>query len=249
MSAEVPRILPIWQPVGNSTHLIARTIAQKYNVKTSHTGTLDPMAEGVVIILLGEERFKKYEYAKWLKTYEFEIVFGIQTDTYDGMGIITNTFDIGILEEALVKTLHSFKGSYRQIVPIYSTLKVKGKHLHEHARAHSLVKNLPTRSGEIKDIELLDFYTLPLSTIKKSIVNRIQIVKGDFRQKAIIDQWQNFNAQPQFQVARIKVNLTKGLYVRSLSQDLAASLKSCGFTYSISRTSNGSYTKEDCVLI
>ena len=91
------KILPIWQPVGYSTHKIAKAVSNKYGVKTSHTGTLDPLAQGVIIVLLDDERLKKYEYAHWPKTYEFEIVFGISTDTYDGMGIVTNkSFDFKI---------------------------------------------------------------------------------------------------------------------------------------------------------
>lgn len=77
-----------------------------YGVKTAHTGTLDPMAEGVIIVLLGEERYKKYELAGLKKTYEFEISFGFETDTFDGLGLtVSKHFSAHTL---LKMTLHMF---------------------------------------------------------------------------------------------------------------------------------------------
>ena len=114
---EIPTILPIWQPVGYSTHIISAKAAEKFSVPTSHTGTLDPMAEGVAIVLLGEERHKKYEYAEWTKEYVFEIAFGLSTDTYDGLGLVTSFHETSVSQDALKNVLAKFKGKYVQDVP------------------------------------------------------------------------------------------------------------------------------------
>ena len=150
-------ILPLWQPVGNSTNLIAHKISEKLKVKTSHTGTIDPMAEGVIIVLLGEERLKKYEYAKWIKGYEFEIIFGISTDTYDGMGLIVKKDLKKILKkETLLNLKSKFSGKYLQKIPPYSTKKIHGKHMHEFARS-GLSVELPIKAGKLYQFTLIEF--------------------------------------------------------------------------------------------
>lgn len=250
MTNQIPKIISLWQPVGSSTHILAKKIAQKYGVKTSHTGTLDPMAEGVVIILLGEDRLKKYEYAKWLKTYEFEILFGISTDSLDGLGMITAvdfSKSMDITKSRLDIILSTFTGSYTQSVPVYSAIKVKGKPMHWYARNSQLQGvTVPKRSGEILEISLLDLQELSLNSVINDVNSKISLVKGDLRQNEVKLQWQNFlknNTQESVKLAKIKVQMTKGLYVRSLAQDIAQKLDIPAFTYSIVRTKNGNYSK------
>ena len=170
-----PDILPIWQPQGSSTHIVASQVAQKFGVKTSHTGTLDPMAEGVIIVLLGDARLKKYEYAAWPKTYEFDLVFGTATDTYDALGLTTHVdFSVAVLKENVEKAIKPLLGTYTQEVPIYSTIKVNGKHLHQLARSQITVA-LPNRKGTIFEISLLDFKKTILFDLVLDIKSKIKI--------------------------------------------------------------------------
>lgn len=241
------KILPIWQPVGHSTHIIATKIAQKIGVKTSHTGTLDPMAQGVIIILLDDYRTQKYELAKWLKTYTFDLVLGIETDTYDGMGLITNTdFDFELQQVGDV--INNFNGKYTQTVPPYSAIKVKGKPLHYYARNNLLATiELPKRSGEIIKINLKNSKTISAQKYLEIIINNIKKVEGDFRQEQIIKCWKNTKMPQKINVLTIEVQMTKGLYVRSLAQDIANSLGNVGFANNIVRTKNGKYEKTMCI--
>ncbi len=244
-------ILPIWQPVGYSTHIIAKKVSEKYGVKTSHTGTLDPMAEGVIIVLLGEERHKKYEFAAWEKEYEFEIAFGISTDTYDGLGLIvaTDFSNEKVSETTLNNKLKQFAGKYEQTVPPYSAIKIKGKPLHWYARNNLLDEiNLPQRSGNINNIKLLDTRIVTINELTTQILNKIDRVSGDLRQKEVKQRWMDLlNDYPKqtICVAKIMVNMSKGLYVRSLSQDISKSLNKIGFILSITRTANGIYNKSN----
>src|SRR3989344_1650156 len=108
------------------------------------------MAEGVVVVLLGEERFKKMAHTAWLKEYEFEVVFGISTDTYDGMGLIVDSnFNNQPTKNALTKVLQSFFGEYAQKVPVYSARKVDGKKLFTYTKEGKNIPELPTKSGLI----------------------------------------------------------------------------------------------------
>lgn len=243
--------LPIWQPIGKSTHIISKRVSEKIGVKTAHTGTIDPMAEGVIIILLGENRHNKYDFAKWKKTYEFEVIFGIETDTYDGLGLITQIEKkhkkIG--KKELVDTLLDFKGKYTQTVPAYSTIKIKGRSMHWYARNKKLDKvKLPTRSGEIFDIRLISLDEVSRETILDDVVGRVKKIEGDFRQDEIVKRWKNLmgSAQALFQIAKVYVEISKGLYVRSLSQDIAKKLGTVGFVYKLARISNGKYSKKEC---
>lgn len=244
-------IFPLWQPVGNSTHIIAKKLSEKLGVKTSHTGTLDPMAEGVIIVLAGKDRNKKYEFAEWLKEYEFNILFGVQTDTYDPLGLITFSEQKKIEETELTKILKKMVGPYAQTIPPYSAIKINGKPAHEHAREKTKV-TLPKRTGEIKNIDLISLEEKSLLELTNNFKNTIKKIAGDFRQKDIISRWEKFeqtNQNARFQAAFIRVTLTKGLYVRTLSQDICSKLKTVGLAFNIVRTKNGGYTKENSLAL
>ncbi len=251
---KIPNIISLWQPAGASTHYITQQLADMHNIKTAHTGTLDPMAEGVIIVLTGETIHKKYEYAKWKKTYEFEMLFGLETDTYDGLGLVTkiNFTKPPLTKKQINLVLAVFVGKYAQTVPAYSTLKINGKHLHWYARNNKLnTINLPTRSGEIYKIKLISLTQVSRENVLKSIESRINNIKGDLRQQEIREQWKyllnpkNKITPEKLQLAKIQVQLSKGLYIRSLSQDIAHKLNTSAFVYTLIRTANGKYTKSN----
>lgn len=238
-------IISLWQPVGYSTHLIAKRVAEKLNTKCSHTGTLDPMAEGVIVILVGEKRRKKYEYAKWLKEYEFEMVFGIGTDTLDGLGIPyfgKNLHD----EQILSQITNEFIGEYNQKYPRFSAKKILGKPLHWFARNNKLNEiTIPIKEGEIKELELLNVEDISYEKVKSNVIERIKMISGDLRQDEIVSAWESKSSTVVFKIAKFRVVMTKGLYVRGLVRDIAKKLDLDAFTYSIKRTMNGSYSKEN----
>ena len=79
-------IIPLWKPVGISTHHFTRQCAQILQVKCAHTGVLDPFAQGVILVLPGEHRFLKEEFTQGLKTYQTRFILGLQTDSLDLLG-------------------------------------------------------------------------------------------------------------------------------------------------------------------
>ena len=246
-------ICPVWQPVGYSTHQISKQIGNLYRQKASHTGTLDPLAEGVIIILLGEERFKKYELAGWKKTYEFEIAFGLGTDSYDAMGMIrqNGSENMGLEKNELGRTVAGFIGEYVQKVPLFSATRYQGKRLFVHARSGMEIPDLPEKKGTIYKIELLDLMDANLKDVVLEIIENLNKIVGDFRQDPIIEEWKNFLKKPgitdtKIQIAKVKVVISRGMYVRSLSQDIAKAAGVPGFVTSLTRTGNGMYTKKDC---
>jgi tRNA pseudouridine55 synthase len=247
------KILPIWQPVGHSTHIIAKKTSEKFGVKTSHTGTLDPMAEGVIIVLLGEERLKKKEYAKWPKTYEFDVTLGISTDTYDSLGLVK---DVSFVEKAteglknkLNQVVQELKGDYVQKVPPYSAIKIKGNPLHWYARHDKLNEiSLPKKEGIIFDIEIKNFKFVNTEKLLEHQLEKIAKVTGDLRQEEITNQWREFLAKEIFPkevpIIKVRAKTSKGLYIRSLSQDICDALDVLGFVSNLVRIQNGSYSRK-----
>lgn len=243
-------ILPVWQPVGVSTNRLSQIVGEHFNTLSSHTGTLDPLAEGVVIILLGDARLKKYEYTHWPKTYVFEIVFGLATDSYDAMGFVKAKNGKYPSEKECEEVCSKFIGQYSQKVPIYSAVKVKGRKLFEWGHSGEKPSEIPIKKGEIFLLKLLDYRKIGEKTVVENILSRLRKIKGNFRQEPIISQWEKLrNAPAKWVVAKFEVKMTKGLYVRSLSQDICRRLKCKGFTYSIKRTKNGIYGRKDCTTV
>ena len=135
--------------------------------KIGHTGTLDPMATGVLVCLTNKYTKLVDLITSFEKEYIAEIKLGILTDTLDITGNVLNTVDVKNYEEKhLQEVLNSFVGVYHQTVPIYSAKKVNGKKLYEYARNNEIVE-LPKNDVLIKEIELLEY---KLDTIKFRVV-------------------------------------------------------------------------------
>ncbi|MDC0449237.1 hypothetical protein OAL67_01380, partial [bacterium] len=130
-------------------------------------------------------------------------------------------------KEEIEKALKGFIGDYEQITPIYS------------------VRKGAMKSGEIYSIELLDLQFTNFQRLKQEIIEKIKNVEGDFRQEEIIKQWQDVSVGACRGMS-LRVTMSKGLYVRSLSQDIAKKLGTVGFVTSLIRTKNGTYSKKDC---
>lgn len=124
--------------------------------KIGHTGTLDPIATGVLVVCLGKATKLCDLLTSKYKEYIATIKLGIKTDTLDITGNIIEKKDFNITEPQIIEVLNSFKGKSIQTTPIYSAVKVNGKKLYEYAREGKEVE-LPKREIDITEIELLSF--------------------------------------------------------------------------------------------
>lgn len=247
----------IWKPVGFTPLEIAEKFKEKnqeYKDKTvSYAGRLDPMAEGILVLLIGEENKNRDEYLKLKKTYEAEIVFGISTDTFDSLGLIENVNLKEVSKEEIEKGLETFSGKQKQLYPPYSSKAVNGKSLFWWARNNKLNEiEIPERDIEIYSIDLVIFESISLEKLVNRIVENIKSVKGDFRQKEIIEKWENLNKTNRNKnliKIKIKVSCSTGTYVRRLAQDLGEKLEAGAFALSITRTGVGDITREDCLSL
>ena len=124
--------------------------------KIGHTGTLDPIATGVLVLSVNEGTKIIDLLTSNDKVYEAEVEMGILTDTLDITGNILEKKDVNVSKDKLEKALENFKGKYMQEVPKYSAVRVDGKRLYEYAR-NDIEVALPKREVEIKDIFLMDY--------------------------------------------------------------------------------------------
>ena len=134
---------------------VVNEISHLFGIKrVGHTGTLDPLAEGVLLVAIGKATKIVELLTATYKEYIAEVKLGIKTDTLDITGKTIDTKDIPNLNN-LEEVINSFKKTYLQEVPIYSAVKVNGKKLYEYARNNEKVE-LPKKIVTIKEIELLD---------------------------------------------------------------------------------------------
>lgn len=149
-------ILNILKPPNMTSHDIVSLVRKKLKVKkVGHTGTLDPMAAGVLPICIGKAT-KIVEYLqKDTKVYRAELSLGIVTDTQDRWGNILSENTVDILEDDIVNTINSFRGEIEQTPPMYSAIKHKGKKLYELAREGITIKR-DTRKVIIYSIDIVN---------------------------------------------------------------------------------------------
>lgn len=151
-------ILIVNKPSGITSHDVVDFIRRKFNIKrVGHAGTLDPMATGVLVMLLGKATKLSNTFTSNDKEYVAKVFFGKKTDTQDAFGKVIEEKDINSLDiEDIKKALDNFKGEIEQIPPMVSAIKYKGKKLYQLARSGKTVKRDP-RKIKISDIEILDF--------------------------------------------------------------------------------------------
>ena len=124
--------------------------------KIGHTGTLDPIATGVLVVCVGNTTKLCELLTSEYKEYIATIKLGIKTDTLDTTGTIIEKKEFSVTEQSIKETLNSFLGTSIQTTPIYSAVKVNGKKLYEYAREGAYVE-LPKREINITNIELLSY--------------------------------------------------------------------------------------------
>lgn len=244
------KVLNLYKPIGITPFQLIEKFKEKYpeykNEKLGYAGRLDPMAEGVLLVLVGEENRKRKEYERLKKEYEFDVLFGIKTDSYDILGKVshfTHQYPYSHIQFLTSKLI----GKHLQAYPPYSSPRVKGKPLFWWAREGKLSEiEIPKKQIEIYDLDLISNYELNIDQLSKIIFERVAKVKGTFRQKEIIEGWKKiFRQNPKsiFNVAKLSVSCSSGTYIRSIANDME------GIALNIKRIKVGEYAVEDSLNI
>lgn len=167
-----------------TSHDIVYKVKKIANQKVGHTGTLDPMATGVLPLLIGRGTLCSKYLINHDKIYRATLKLGIETDTQDSEGTVINEQEVSkdiFDKEKVNEILKSFLGEQEQIPPMYSAIKVNGKKLYEYARKGETIKLAP-RKIKIYDIKLIN-----IDEEQKEISFEVKCSKGTYIRTLCVD--------------------------------------------------------------
>lgn len=214
----------------------------KKNLKVGHAGTLDPLATGILLVCIGPATKRAEELQRSAKQYVAGVSFGATTPSYDLEKDIDRTFPLDRVSEDSVRALlPSFIGEQDQVAPLFSAKSVDGVRAYETAR--KLLKEgklgdtgniLQSSRITIYDLELLEYKASAIQDEKDDGLGRIRVadISGH-----------------ELPTAMIRVDCSKGTYIRALARDLGEALDSGAFLSSLRRTKNGGFTIDEALTL
>lgn len=151
-------IIVVDKPIGITSFDVIRVLRRNLKERRiGHTGTLDPLATGILVICVGKATKLAQDIEGYEKEYVADLELGFKTDTYDIEGKVLDKVDeFNISYENFEKTLETFKGDIKQVPPMYSAIKVDGKKLYELAREGVEIER-KARDVSIKNLETISF--------------------------------------------------------------------------------------------
>ena len=180
-------ILVVDKPKGPTSRDIVNQVSKILGTKKAgHTGTLDPIATGVLVLTIGKGTKLTEMLQASTKEYIATATFGIETDTLDTEGTIIKEEPVTITKEDVKRALKEMEETYEQEVPIYSAIKVNGKKLYEHARKNEQVEELPKRTVTIYETKFLSFE-------ENQATFRVVVSKGTYIRSFIRDLAKKLN--------------------------------------------------------
>lgn len=215
-------LILVYKRKGKTSRNVVENISKKYGVKAGHIGTLDPMAKGLLPILVGNScKLSKY-LMEHDKTYLVEMKFGYNTETLDIEGEILeedklfreNNIVDNEFFDMIIMAMKKELGSKKQIPPIYSAKKLNGKKLYEIARKDK-EKAIEMAKEKAKEITIYNMYDISLKEL-----------------------WDN---NPKDIVLSFKVECSSGTYIRSLVRDIAENMGTIAIMTDLRRISVGNY--------
>ena len=222
-------LILVYKRKGKTSRNVVENISKKYGVKAGHIGTLDPMAKGLLPVLVGNTcKLSKY-LMEHDKTYLVEMKFGYNTETLDIEGEILeedklfreNNIVDNKFFDMIIMAMKKELGSKKQIPPIYSAKKLNGKKLYEIARKDK-EKAIEMAKEKAKEITIYNMYDISLKEL-----------------------WDN---NPKDIVLSFKVECSSGTYIRSLVRDIAENMGTIAIMTDLRRIAVGNYDNIDNII-
>lgn len=246
-------VLNLYKKLGETPReRLERLRAQKphYERETlSYAGRLDPMAEGVLLCLVGAANGRREAYLELGKEYVVDILFGFATDTYDILGRVMETGDpTEVTRKNIERGLNEFRGKISQEYPPFSSKTVEGKSLFEWARNNALSSLiLPSRSVTVYHLTVEKVYKVSEQDLRSYIETSVAKVNGDFRQEEVLRLWERHlkkEGEREFPCATVRIECSSGTYMRSIAHKLGIELGVPALALHILRAKVGEYTVE-----
>jgi len=218
---------------------VKRVLRQNGYAKTKvgHGGTLDPLAEGVLPVALGEATKLAGRMLDASKIYEFTIAFGAETDTLDTEGAVVAQSDVRPALAEVEAVLPRFTGPIEQVPPAYSALKVDGQRAYDLARAGETVelqaRAVTIHSLQLRHAELVSASISPQAPAERKEEWTLKQVQGDELLTKVT----------------LQAHVSKGTYIRSLARDIAYALGTCGHVTYLRRTKAGPFRAQQAISL
>ena len=243
-------ILPIDKPYRWTSADVLRKVKYaacrhfgKKNLKVGHAGTLDPLATGILLVCIGPATRKAEELQRSRKQYLAGVSFGATTPSYDLEKDIDAQYPLdGVNREALEAVLPSFEGEQEQVAPLFSAKSVDGVRAYELARRR-LREGLPLEDTDIIQANRITIYSLKLEQWLDSAPEQTVFDDGNGRIRVA-----DISGR-RLPTAMLRVDCSKGTYIRALARDLGEALGSGAFLSSLRRTGNGGFTIEEALTL
>lgn len=243
-------ILPIDKPYRWTSADVLRKVKYaacrhfgKKNLKVGHAGTLDPLATGILLVCIGPATRKAEELQRSRKQYLAGVSFGATTPSYDLEKDIDVQYPLdGVSREALEALLPSFVGEQDQVAPLFSAKSVDGVRAYEMARRR-LREGLPLEDTDIIQANRITIYSLKLEQWLDSAPEQTVLDDGKGRIRVA-----DISGR-KLPTAMLRVDCSKGTYIRALARDLGEALGSGAFLSSLRRTGNGGFTIEEALTL
>ncbi len=225
------------------------------DVPMAYAGRLDPMADGKLLVLLGEECKNQKNYHSLDKEYIFEVLLGSSSDTGDVLGLIewreATSFEVARLRRATLPLIGKISLPY----PKFSSRTVKGKPLHVWTLENRLSEiEIPSAETEVYKLDLINLRTERKTDVYKDAMDRISLIPKvteeskalgrDFRRDDVRATWNSWLSQEKdglVQIATFRCICSSGTYMRSLAEEIGKNLGTTGLAYGIHRSKIGLY--------
>lgn len=237
------KVVELYKPIGKTPLEALEKYRKEHpkliNVKMAYAGRLDPMAHGMLKILIGDACKERDKYQALNKTYKFQVLFGVTTDTFDLMGIPSLKSIFKFDSEQAKKVIKTFEGRNIQNYPVFSSMHVEGKPLFWWAKEKRLNEiTIPRKEVEIFSIKVNKKGKILGKEILEKAKKNIPRVKGDFRQDEILKKWEEVLKEKNdfsFPLFYIEANVTSGTYVRAIANEIGEKVGTGAIAFDIER--------------
>lgn len=218
------------------------------NVVLSFAGRLDPMAEGLLLILEGDENKERKKFERLPKEYEFDVILGLETDSFDLLGVVSKVSvpEINVTVEKIPHMIKQCTGTFTQEYPPYSAARVNGKPLYAWARAGTLPEVMPSKVVSVDNLIYKGSAVITGMAVVNLAREKVTRVQGDFRQDIILAGWENALSRHKgnvFPVCTFQASVSGGTYIRSLAHAMGQLAGTGALASRIVRTRIGTFTK------
>ena len=236
----------VYKPCG----ILGTAVANKYKEqlnkkKVTLCGKLDILARGLLLLLFDEDCKTMEENLGYRKIYKFKILWGIETDTTDALGLIKSEVNITnnmINSEYINDNMEEFVGKYRQKFHNYSAKYMKNNDGERHSmwqwsnldRLNEI--EIPDKEVNVKYINQMETEKRDMKAIRDEILDNIKNVEGKYRQELIREQWKGYDNNNDMYITEFEADVSSGFYIRQLIKEFGNKTGLKGIAIDIYRT-------------